>query len=197
MVRVNKQTELNIMDSVLIQTMNELELTQREFWNIPRQTGNFLNMLMKMKNSQSVLEIGTSNGYSGLWFLNALESTGGHLTTIEYYEKRQNVAAENFDKCGYSGRYTTLTGSAIDIIKEFSDDKKFDFVFIDANKREYVEYFNLLKPHLMEHSIITADNVNSHREKVQPFLDAIMSDEDYQTEILDLPGGLSVSYKIS
>ena len=92
--------------------------------------------------------------------------------------------------------YTPLIGSACDIIKDLSEDKKFDFVFIDANKREYIEYFNLIKPHLLPHSIIAADNVTSHREKVQPFLDAIMSDNDFRTEILDLPAGLSLSYKI-
>ena len=184
------------MEKVLAETLAELEITQREFWNIAKQTGNFLNMLIKMNNTKSVLEIGTSNGYSGLWLLDALRVTGGHLHTIEFYEKRQNVARENFDKCGFNGRYTHYIGSAIDVISDLSDDVKFDFVFIDANKREYVEYFKLVKPHLMPHSIIAADNVNSHREKVQPFLDAICTDKNFQTEILDLPGGLSVSYML-
>ena len=68
----------------------ELEKTQKDFWNVSRATGNFLNMLVKMTNSKRVLEIGTSNGYSGLWFLSALEQTNGHLTTIEFYDKRQS-----------------------------------------------------------------------------------------------------------
>jgi len=177
-------------------TLNELEVTQREFWNVSNQTGNFLNILVKIRQAKSVIEIGTSNGYSGLWFLEALEKTGGHLTTIEYYEKRQNVAIENFNKCGFENRYTALIGSACDVIKELSPDDMFDFVFIDANKREYIEYFDLLKPHLLPNAIITADNVSSHREKVQPFLDKIMSDKEFQTEILDLPAGLSISYKL-
>ena len=70
-------------------------------------------------------------------------------------------------------------------------------VFIDANKRDYVRNFELIKPHLMPNAIIAADNINSHREKVQTFLDKIYSDDDFQTEILDLPGGLSVSYKLN
>ena len=185
------------MTEILEETLKELEITQREFWNIPRQTGNFLNMLLRMNNSKSVLEIGTSNGYSGLWILEGLKHTGGHLTTIEYYEKRQSVAVENYEKCGFGGMFTPVIGSACEIISEFDQDKKFDFVFIDANKREYIEYFNLIKPHLLPHALIVADNVNSHREKVQPFLDAIISDTDFLTEILDLPGGLSVSFKVS
>jgi len=181
------------MSDILQQTLESLEITQREFWNVPRQTGNFLNMLVKMKASKSVLEIGTSNGYSGLWFLSALQKTNGHLYTIEFYEKRQSVAVENFQKCGFDGLYTSFVGDACEILKGLGSDIKFDFVFIDANKREYIEYLNLVKPHLLSGAIIAADNVNSHREKVQPFLDLVCSDNDFQTEILDLPGGLSVS----
>ena len=180
--------------SVLDETLSELEKTQKDFWNVSRATGNFLNMLVKIRNAKNVLEIGTSNGYSGLWFLDALKSTNGHLTTIEYYDKRQSIARANFDKCGFSGMYTPILGSACEILEEFTEDKKFDFVFIDANKREYVKNFELIKPHLLPNAIIAADNVNSHREKVQTFLDAIYADTDFQTEILDFPAGLSVSY---
>ena len=181
--------------SVLDETLSELEKTQKDFWNVSRATGNFLNMLVKIRNAKNVLEIGTSNGYSGLWFLDALKTTNGHLTTIEYYDKRQSIARANFDKCGFSGMYTPILGSACEILEEFTEDNKFDFVFIDANKREYVKNFELIKPHLLPNAIIAADNVNSHREKVQTYLDAIMSDSDFQTEILDLPAGLAVSYK--
>lgn len=182
--------------SILSETLSELEQTQKDFWNVSRATGNFLNMLVKIRGAKNILEIGTSNGYSGLWFLDALKTTGGHLTTIEYYDKRQSIARANFDKCGFSGMYTPILGSACDILEAFESDKKFDFVFIDANKREYVKNFELIKPHLLPNAIITADNVNSHREKVQTYLDAIMADEDFQTEILDLPAGLSVSYML-
>lgn len=182
---------------VLESRLAELEKTQKDFWNVSRATGNFLNMLVKIRGAKRVLEVGTSNGYSGLWFLSALEATGGHLTTIEYYDKRQSIARKNYDECGFGGMYTGLLGSATDLIKGLGEDEMFDFVFIDANKREYVEYFELVKPHLLPNAIIAADNITSHREKVQTFLDAVYADEDFQTEILDLPAGLSVSYKLN
>ena len=177
--------------------LKELEETQKDFWNVARSTGNFLNMLIKIRNAKSVLEIGTSNGYSGLWMLDALKTTGGHLTTIEFYDKRQSIARENFNLCGFSGMYTPLLGSSCTILENLAPEQKFDFVLIDANKREYIRNFELIKPHLLPNAIITADNVNSHREKVQDYLDTIMQDPDFQTEILDLPAGLSVSYKLS
>ncbi len=184
------------MNKILSDTLTELEKTQKDFWNVSRATGNFLNMLIKIRNAKSILEIGTSNGYSGLWMLEALKVNKGHLTTIEYYDKRQSIARSNFDKCGFAGMYTPILGSACDILEEFDSDKKFDFVLIDANKREYVKNFELLKPHLLPNAILCADNVNSHREKVQTYLDAVMADEGFQTEILDLPAGLAVSYKL-
>ena len=181
--------------SILEETLVELEKTQKDFWNVSRATGNFLNMLVKISNSKSVLEVGTSNGYSGLWFLDALKVTKGHLTTIEYYDKRQSVARANYDKCGFDGMYAPLLGSACDIMENFDSDKKFDFVFIDACKKEYVKYFEMIKPHLTPKALIVADNIISHAEKVQDFIDAVDADDDFQYEILEVPGGILVAYR--
>lgn len=184
-----------IIDEITESVMNELEKTQRDFWNIPRKTGVLLNMFIKMMNAKNVLEIGTSNGYSGLWLSKALLETGGHLTTIEFYEKRQSIAIENFKKCGVLDIITPIQGSACEIIKNFSEDIKFDFVFIDASKREYVDYFRLVKPHLTQKCMIAADNIISHAEKVQTFVDAIDADKEFQYEIIELPGGLLLGYR--
>ena len=184
-----------LMDKVTEEVFAELEKTQKEFWNIPRKTGVLLNMFIKMMNAKNVLEIGTSNGYSGLWLAKALKETGGKLTTIEFYEKRQSIAIENFQKCGVSDIIRPIEGSACKIIQDFSADEVFDFVFIDANKKEYVEYFNLIKPHLSKKAMIVADNILSHWEKVQTFIKAVDDDDDFQYEILELPGGILTAYK--
>ncbi len=176
--------------------LEELELTQKQFWNVARETGNFLNMLIKMNNVQNALEIGTSNGYSGIWLGLGLKQTGGKLTTIEFYEKRQTIALENFKRCKVDDIITSKIGDAGTILEYLKDDDKFDFVFIDASKPQYLDYFKLIKPHLVKGGIICADNVTSHAEKVKPFLDAVFADNDFQSEILPLPAGLSVSYKL-
>ena len=75
-----------IFDDITNQVLEDLEKTQKEFWNIPRKTGILINTFIKMMNIQNALEIGTSNGYSGIWIGKALKHTGGRLKTIEYYE---------------------------------------------------------------------------------------------------------------
>lgn len=184
-----------IFDKITTETLEELEKTQKEFWNIPRKTGVLINMFIKMMNIQNALEIGTSNGYSGLWIAKALKQTGGKLTTIEYYDKRQSVAIANFEKCGVDNIVRPLQGSACDIIESLDENEKFDFVFIDANKREYVKYFELIKPHLTEKCLIVADNIISHAEKVQDFIAAVDADDEFQYEIYELPGGILVAYR--
>ena len=117
----------------------ELEKTQHDFWNIARETANFLNMLVKMSNSKSILEIGTSNGYSAMWFALALKEINGTLDTIEFWDKRRQLALENFKKIGVNDIITAHLGSAMEILPKLCKEKEFDFVFIDANKSEYIK----------------------------------------------------------
>ena len=183
-------------DEVTQQTLLELEKTQRQFWNISRVTGEFLNLLIRTAKSKSVLELGTSNGYSGIWIGKALKETGGKLKTVEFYEKRILPARENFEKCGVLDVITTVEGSAIKILEYLPEDEKFDFVFIDANKSETIKYFELIHPHLVAGGILAVDNVLSHELKVKPFIDAINAHPDYKNVVLTLPAGLSLAKKL-
>ena len=183
------------MDEVTAGVLAELEKTQKDFWNVPRKTGVLMNSFIKMMNIKSALEIGTSNGYSGIWLAKALKQTGGKLTTIEFYEKRQSIAKENFKICGVDDVVRPIQGSACEILASFDENEKFDFVFIDACKKEYVKYFEMIKPHLTPKALIVADNIISHAEKVQDFIDAVDADDDFQYEILEVPGGILVAYR--
>ena len=96
---------------------------------------------------------------------------------------------ENFRKCGVDDIVRPLQGSACEVIEALDENEKFDFVFIDANKREYVKYFELVKPHLTDKALIIADNIISHAEKVQTFIDAVDADNEFQYEIVEVPEG--------
>lgn len=183
------------METKLQSILQQLEETSEDFWNISHQTGNFISMLIKVMKAQNVLELGTSNGYSGLWIADALKSTGGHLTTIEFWEKRQCLARKYMAECGLSDYVTFKIGQAYDVIKN-EIHEEFDLVFIDANKQEYLSFFEAVHPLLKKGGVILADNITSHAKKVQPFVDAISSHEEYQVQILDLPDGLLMAYKL-
>ena len=172
----------------------ELEKTQTDFWNIARSSANFLNMLIKISGAKNAVEVGTSNGYSGIWLAKALKANQGKLTTIEFYEKRIVLAKEHFRICEVDDVITVKQGSATEVLEELEG--VFDFAFIDANKGEYVKYFDIINPKLKVGGIITADNITSHPEKVATFVDKIKADPSYQVEILDLPAGMLVAYKI-
>lgn len=181
-------------NAATLKVLSELEKTQKDFWNLSRESANFLNMLIKISNSKKVVEVGTSNGYSGIWIAKALKKTGGHLTTIEYYEQRIELAKENFKKCAVDDIITIKKGSACEVLETLNEE--IDFAFIDANKGEYIKYFDLIDPKLRSGGIIAADNITSHPEKVAPFVEKIKSDPNYQVEILDLPGGMLIGYKL-
>jgi len=181
--------------------LSELEKTRSEFWNLDRNCANFLNILIKIKNARRVLEIGTSNGYSGLWILSALKQTGGKLTTIEFWEKRQSIARANFSLCVPDVPVEPKIGSAVvvleDLLEEIQKGKrpKFDFVFIDANKKEYIKYFELVDKMLENKGVIVADNILSHYKKVEDYVKTLQQREDYQSQIIDMGTGMMYSIK--
>ncbi|MCR5262031.1 MAG: O-methyltransferase [Candidatus Gastranaerophilales bacterium] len=181
--------------NVIEDTLKELEATKNDFWNISKETGDFIEFLIKVSKAQNVLELGTSNGYSGLRIALALKETGGHLTTVEYWEKRRSVAVENFKKCGVDDIITAKLGSAQMVIEEELQNETFDFVFIDANKAGYIKFFHAVHPLLKKGGIIVADDVLSHCEQVKPFVDEITNRDDYSAQILNLPDGVLIARK--
>lgn len=190
------------MENFVLEKLTELEKTRKDFWNLPRESANFINMLIKMNHIKTVLEIGTSNGYSAIWICDALKKNDGHMVSLEFWQKRIDLAVENLKACGLLDFVTIKCGSAFTLIQELtpedfkSDTLELDMIFIDANKSEYIKYFELVHPLLKKGGIILADNVTSHPEKTQPFMDEIYSREDYQTQLLPFDGGLLMALKI-
>ena len=181
--------------SIVEDTLRELEETKNDFWNISRETGNFIEFLIKVSHAKNVLELGTSNGYSGLRIALALKETGGRLTTVEYWDKRRSVAIENFKKCGVDDIITAKLGSALPVIQEELQDEIFDFVFIDANKAGYIKFFEAVHPLLKVGGIIVADDIISHCERVKPFVEEITHRDDYSAQVLNLPDGVLIARK--
>ena len=196
-----KKVNTAYFDDEVEEILSSLERTRCEFWNLDRASANFLNMLIKINNSKNVLEIGTSNGYSGIWILKALEETKGKLTTIEFWEKRQSIARKNFEICAPNVPLEPKIGSAIVVLQDLEEEinalkrEKFDFIFIDANKKEYVEYFEIADRILKSGGIILADNILTHYEKTLPYVNMLFSDKNYQSQIIEMGAGMMISRK--
>ena len=193
------QDKLNkIFDDKTTDILLELEKTIQDFWNVDRKSANFLNLTVKMINAKSALEIGTSNGYSAIWIAKALRETGGSLITIEYWEKRMALARENFKKTGVDDIITPVVGDAIEILADMKKEDKlrFDFIFIDANKAEYIQYYNSFEPLLNKGGVIIADNILSHYKKTKDYVEQIMNNKNYQSQLLNFEAGMLLSEKL-
>lgn len=203
MESVIKKLKNPYFDSTTEEILSQLEKTQKEFWNLDRECANLLNTLIQIHNSKNVLEIGTSNGYSGIWILKALEHTKGKYTTIEFWEKRQREARKNFEICCPNIKAEAKIGSAIVILQDLEEEiqkgkrERYDFVFIDANKKEYIEYFKILDNITTDNAVILADNILSHYEKTKNYTEELFNSNNYQSQIIDIGAGMMLSKKIS
>lgn len=129
---------------------------------ITRDIGIFYNILLRTNKAKNVLEIGTSTGYSTIWFAEAIrENPGAKIITIEQEEKKIKRAKENFQKTGVDSMIEIRQGLAIDVLKQIVKEttESFDFIFIDADKEKCAEYFDLVLPILKTGGIIGIDNI--------------------------------------
>ena len=179
--------------SLLEETLNELEKTKEQYWNISPKTGDYLANLIIEKNLLNVLELGTSNGYSAIRMALALKKINGHLTTIEYWQKRRVLALENFEKCGVAEIITSKLGDALTVIKAELLNEKYDLIFMDANKAGYSDFFVVCQNIINPNGYIVADDVLSHAQQVQSFIDKINNSKKYEVKIIDLPDGVLVA----
>jgi len=118
--------------------------------------GKFLEMISKMIRPDNILEIGTFTGYSAICLAKGLKP-GGKLTTIEMNDELSAFAHSYFCRAGVETKISQLTGNALEIIPAL--DRKYDLVFIDADKREYIEYYRLIIDKVKPGGYILADNV--------------------------------------
>lgn len=167
--------------------------------NVPAVDGQTLYNIIVKNNYQSALEIGTSTGHSAIWIAWALSKTGGKLITIDIDEDRYTTALENFKEAGVSEYIDARLADAHSLVKELKG--PFDFVFSDADKDWYKQYFIDLDPKLKVGGCFTAHNVTdtgnrgSYQTGQDIFLEYIRSLKKYKTTINTSGAGLSISYK--
>jgi predicted O-methyltransferase YrrM len=166
--------------------------------NVPTSDGQLLYDLIIKNNYKSALEIGTSTGHSGIWIAWALSKTGGKLITIDIDEGRHKTALENFRKAGLSEYIDARLADAHTLVKELKG--PFDFVFSDADKDWYKNYFVDVDPKLKVGGCFTAHNISARgggSSGQAVFLEYVKSLKNYETTVNSAGGGVSISYKKS
>jgi len=160
---MNKQVEEYIVEHLGLESSVLAELYRYTNLNVPysgmisgHEQGRLLSMLSHMVNPGLILEIGTFTGYSTICLAEGLKA-GGRLLTIEKDDERAEIASDFFEKAGFADRIVLHTGDALEIIPTFG--MVFDLVFIDAAKKQYLEYYHLIFNRVKPGGYILVDNI--------------------------------------
>ena len=161
---------------------------------VSEEDGRFLRVMVATTKSRNALEIGSADGYSAIWIGLGLRDTGGRLTTVEYDHGRAVQAAASVRKAGLSDIVRVVEGDAFKEIPKLQG--TFDFVFLDAWKRDYKRFFDLVYPRLDRGGLFLAHNVVNKRSEMGDFLSAIHDNPNMLTAIVTPSGeGISISYR--
>jgi len=164
--------------------------------------GRFLSLISKIKSPLHILEIGTYTGYGTLCLAEGL-ATNGKIFTIDRNEELINIQNKYFEESGNRDKIVQLTGNAIDILMDLNEN--FDLIFIDADKENYIKYFEIVSKKLNPNGIIISDNVlwsgkvveesdnDQETDTLKKFNKLLSKDERFETIILPLRDGLSIS----
>lgn len=166
--------------------------------NVPPADGKLLYDIIVENNYTDALEIGTSTGHSGIWIAWALSKTGGKLITIEIDERRYREALANFEAAGLSDYVDARLADAHQLVRELEG--PFDFVFSDADKNWYKNYFVDVAPKLEVGGCFTAHNIPRNtrgygQSGILEFLNYVKSLDNFETTVDYSGRGMSVSYK--
>jgi predicted O-methyltransferase YrrM len=162
----------------VLDVIAELDANRAGNLNVPRDDGRMLRLLAETTGARRVVEIGTSNGYSGLWFALALRQTGGTLTTFEIDPGRAARAKASFEKAGVADLITVVLGDAHENVTRLEG--PIDIVFIDADNPGYLDYLTKVLPMVRPGGLILAHNVTSPRPDPK-FIEAITTNPALET----------------
>ena len=175
--------------------LHQINAADAERLAVSEEDGRFLRLMVASSGARHALEIGGAHGYSAIWIGLGLRQTGGRLTSIDSDPARARAAADNVRKAGLSDIVTVMTGDAFAAIPRI--DGEFDFVFLDAWKRDYKRFFDLLLPRLRTRGLLLAHNVVNKQTEMRDFLNAIQAHPKLFTTIVSPSSeGISVSYKV-
>jgi len=168
--------------------------------------GSFLNLLCKLIHPKDILELGTFTGYSAVCLASGMDE-GGHLDTLEINDELEDLILEGFERAGVSDKISLHIGDCKQSLEKLRD-RQYDLVYIDANKREYCEYYKLVFDLVRPGGCILADNVlwdgkvvmdpmpqDKQTVGIDAFNKMVAADERVENVILPLRDGLNIIRK--
>ena len=162
---------------------------------VSEEDGRFMRLMIATSGAKRALEIGGASGYSAIWIGMGLRATGGRLVTIEYDPVRAKELAENIKRAGLSDIVQVVSGDAFEQIPKVAG--TFDFVFLDAWKKDYKRFFEMVYPRLDPRGLFLAHNVVNKRNEMGDFLDVVLKHPALWTTIVSPSGeGMSVSMRV-
>lgn len=158
------------------------------------EAGRFLNLLIKAAGCRHILEVGTSFGYSTVWFAEAARATGGRVTSLDLHAHKQEQAWEALRRAGLAERVEFIHGDAMHLVPEL--DFSVDFVLLDLWKSLYVPLFDLLRPRLADGALIAADNIlnpEAYRETMRAYTDHVRATPGIESVLVPIGNGIELS----
>ena len=195
----NSEKEPEILSQLSIETHQKILQPRMLSGHIQ---GRFLSFISKIKSPDKILEIGTYTGYSTICLAEGL-SKNGKIDTIDKNEELIKIQNKYFEKSGYRNKIIQHTGDALDILKNLNE--KYDIIFIDADKENYINYFNQVSNKLSKNGIIISDNVlwsgkvldsnkmDQETSTLVQFNKIINDDKRFKSIILPIRDGISIS----
>ena len=192
---LSAQRSTSALSPDLAALLREIRKADTDQLAVSEEDGRFLRLMAASNRSRRALEIGGANGYSAIWIGLGLRETGGRLTTIEYDAARAKTAANNIRRAGLADIVTVVPGDAFQEIPKIPGE--IDFVFLDAWKRDYKRFFDMVLPRMNPGGLFLAHNVVNKQNEMRDFLAAIRDNPALFTAIVTPSGeGMSVSYKL-
>ena len=158
----------------ILSLLEELARDDNSNLMVPLEDGRLLRMLAESTGARNVVEIGTYNGYSTLWFCLAVRTTGGKITTHEISSKNIALARQNFKKAGVENLVTIVEGDAHETVTRLKE--PIDILFIDADKPGYADYLKKLLPLVRPGGLILAHNTTNTGRQMPDYFTAVTTD---------------------
>ena len=205
------RTFINSLDTQNSEILEEIEKEALDTYVpiIRKEMQSFLKVLLKIQKPMSILEVGTAVGFSAL-LMSEYMPEGGHIITIENYDKRIPIARANFKKAGKEDMITLIEGDALEVMKNMEG--LYDMIFMDAAKGQYINYFPHVMRLLKDGGLLVSDNVLQDGDiiesryaierrnrtihgRMRDYLYELKHNDELVTSIIPLGDGVALSYK--